>query len=96
MDNKTLILISAAVAVVFFPQILAAAKGFLADAKPARRPSKSPPRSSVVGSDPSEWINDLYAIQKVLDANGQKEAASLISQAMVKIIGVPTNSGGRK
>jgi len=95
MDNKTLLLIGAAVAVVFLPQIVAFAKGFLEKAKSAApAPSSSSVTSRPVGSEPADWINDLYSLNKVLIANGQKEAADLLSQAMVKIIGAP--SGGAK
>lgn len=96
MDEK-LVLIAAAVGVVFLPQIMALLKGFAGKSAPA--PDRAGPQSRSVGSDPADWIADLYALQKVLIANGQKDAAELVSQSMVKIIGAgstPAQNGGAK
>lgn len=98
-DAKTIGLIAGAVAVMFYPQIIAFLGGLKEKATPpATRPSG--PQSRSVGSEPSDWIVDLYALQKVLIANGQKDAADLLSQAMTKIIGAPiaprSNGGAKK
>lgn len=98
-DIKTIGLIGGAAAVMFWPQISSFLGGLKAKAaSPAPRPAG--PQSRSVGSEPADWINDLYALQKVLIANSQKEAADLLSQAMVKIIGAPVapkqNGGARK
>jgi hypothetical protein len=94
-DTKTVVLIAGAAVVVFFPQIMEFLKG-LRPAAPTAPPVATKTRP--VGSEPADWINDLYALQKVLIANGQKEAADLLAQSMVKIIGAPTQprSGGAR
>lgn len=95
-DPKTIGLLAGAAVVMFYPQIMS----FLASLKSKAAPtSPTSPKSRPVGSEPADWIVDLYSLQKVLIANGQKDAADLLSQAMTKIIGAPrsTNSnGGRK
>jgi hypothetical protein len=37
--------------------------------------------------NPADWINSLYALQQVVAANGEKDAAELIGQAIIKIVG---------
>lgn len=98
-DTQTIVLIAGAVVVLFFPQLKAAAEKLMHhDAPGGPSVPRRTTQSRSVGSEPSDWINDLYALQKVLIANGQKEAADLLAQAMVKIIGAPTtrSTGGRK
>jgi carboxylesterase type B len=94
MIDQKVLLIAAAVGVVFLPQIAAFAKGLLDKAK-AQSPVPSSVNSRAVGSDRADWVADMLALQKVLDANGQIEAASLIAQAAVRVIGAP-NAGGAK
>lgn len=85
-------LIAAAAALFFWPQIQA----FLKQQKEPAKSSPSPtaPKSRTVGSDRGEWLQDLLGMQRVLESNGQKEAADLISQAMVKIVGM--KDGGQE
>lgn len=92
IDQKTLLLIAGAGVIVFFPQIAEFVKGFLK--KAPSLPSVVQSRS--VGSNPSDWINDLYALRGVLLSNDQKEAADLLSQAMTKIIGADLKGGVKK
>lgn len=94
-DTKTIVLIGGALAVFFGPHLLAYIKQM---APKAIQQESSSPKSRAVGSEPADWINDLYSLQKVLVSNGQKDAADLLSQAMVKIIGAdtPRNNGGKR
>jgi len=94
-DTKTVVLIGGALAVFFGPQVLAYFKQMTPKVSPQQT---SPPKSRAVGSEPADWINDLYSLQKVLVANSQKDAADLLSQAMVKIIGAdtPRSNGGKR
>jgi len=94
-DTKTLVLIGGALAVLFGPQVLAYIKQMVPKVTPQE---SSSPRSRAVGSEPADWIVDLLHLKKVLDANGQSEASSLISQAATKIIGAdtPRNNGGKR
>ena len=98
-DAKTIGLIAGAAAVMFYPQIMSFLSSLKAKATP-ESVSPSMPKSRPVGSEPSDWIVDLYSLQKVLIANGQKDAADLLSQAMTKIIGAPvaprSNGGAKK
>jgi len=93
VDQRMLLLAGAAVAVVFYPQIVEFVKGFL---KKAPSTPQSAVQSRSVGSSPSDWINDLYALRGVLLSNDQKEAADLLSQAMSKIIGADMKGGLKK
>lgn len=95
MDTEKLLLVAAAAAVVFFPQIKAAFLSLkpVSPTEPAGSPSA--PKSRPVGSERADWVVDLLSLQKVLEANGQGDAASLVSQAAVKIIGAPAG-GGKK
>lgn len=89
--------VAAAVAVVFWPQIWPVVQGFLNRPAPLA-PSPTKPTSSVVGSEPAAWVADLFAMKAVLEANGQSEAAGLVSQAIVKVIAapVPKPQGGQR
>lgn len=95
LDTKTVVLIGGALAVFFGPQVLAYFKHMTPKVAPQQT---SPPKSRAVGSEPADWIVDLLHLKKVLDANGQSEASSLISQAATKIIGAdtPRSSGGKR
>lgn len=97
-DAKTIALIAGAAVVVFFPQIMEFLKGLKTQA-PAQQPA-STTKSRTVGSEPSDWVVDLLALKKVLDANGQTDASNLVAQAATKIIGAPPtpprNGGARK
>ena len=95
IDQKTLLLIAGAGVIVFFPQIAEFVKGFLKKA-PSIPSSVQVVQSRSVGSSPSDWINDLYALRGVLLSNDQKEAADLLSQAMTKIIGADLKGGVKK
>jgi hypothetical protein len=94
-DTKTIVLIGGALAVFFGPQVLAYIKQM---APKATQQESSSPKSRTVGSEPADWIVDLLHLKKVLDANGQTEASSLISQAATKIIGAdtPRSNGGKR
>lgn len=97
-DTKTIVLIAGAAVVVFFPQIMEFLKGLKPQA-PAQQPAPTT-KSRAVGSEPSDWVVDLLNLKKVLDANGQTDASSLVAQAATKIIGAPPlpprNGGARK
>ena len=97
-DIKTIGLIGGAVAVMFWPQISSFLGGLKAKAaSPAPRPAG--PQSRSVGSEPADWVVDLFALQNVLLANNRNDAADLVSQAIVKIVGSTStkqNGGARK
>ena len=95
MIDQKILLIAAAVAVVFLPQILVFMKDKLHLA-PVSPVQVSAVQSRSVGSNPSDWLNDLYALRSVLLSNDQKEAADLLSQAMTKIIGADLKGGLKK
>ena len=83
-------LIAAAVALFFWPQI----QKFLQSKGPAQEAKGSAPgnvNSRTVGSDRSEWVADLMAMQRVLQSNGQNKAADLIAESMVLIVGMKTD-----
>jgi hypothetical protein len=98
MIDQKILLIAAAVAVVFLPQILAFMKDKLhfAPVSAVQVGQVSAVQSRSVGSNPSDWLNDLYALRSVLLSNDQKEAADLLSQAMTKIIGADLKGGLKK
>ena len=87
-------LIAAAAALFFWPQIQAFLKKTGSQPSPTLSPEKSAgspvTTSRTVGSDRSEWITDLLAMQRVLQANGQSKAADLIAESMVLIVGMKT------
>ena len=98
IDPKYL-LIGVAAAALFWPQLQILLKqatsggvSSIAATNPATTGGSatppSSPQSRVVGSDRGAWLQDLLGMQRVLEQNGQKEAADLISQAMVKIVGM--------
>lgn len=88
----------AAAAVLFWPQLRGALASFLPALGPAAPPvaSGTVAVSRPVGSSRADWIADLIALQAVLDSNGQAEAAQLVAQAAVKVIGSPVTSPAKK
>jgi hypothetical protein len=95
MVDPKILLIAAAVAVVFYPQIMEFVKGFL-HPSPAPAATVSAVQSRPVGSDRASWLADLMSLQRVLEANGQAKAADMLSAVMVEIIGMSDPKGGVK
>ena len=96
-DTQTILLLAGAAVALFFPQLKAFAQKLMSSSEEKATPRRTT-QSRAVGSEPADWIVDLLHLKKVLDANGQTEASSLISQAATKIIGAdtPRNSGGKR
>lgn len=94
METEKILLAAVAAAVVFWPQIRPMLSAFLpAAASAASEPvTNAVVSSKPVGSSRADWIADLIALQGVLDSHGQSEAASLVAQAAVKVIGTPTTA----
>lgn len=99
MDQKILLIV-AAIAVVFFPQVInlvslvkSKLSGLWSDIQ--NRPS---PVTPTVDTNPADWVNDLFALQQTLSANDRKEAADLVGQAIVKLVSssVTKNGGSRR
>ena len=96
-DTQTILLLAGAAVALFFPQLKTFAQKLTSSSEEKDTPRRTA-QSRAVGSEPADWIVDLLHLKKVLDANGQTEASSLISQAATKIIGAdtPRNSGGKR
>lgn len=89
IDANKIYLAFGAAAAFFWPQIKAYLTTLI-PALPAIPATPSTVVSKTVGSGRADWIADLIALQNVLDSNGQGEAAALVAQAAVKVIGTPT------
>lgn len=84
MGIEKIALIAAAVAVVFWPQIAAAAKHLrgAASAWGASTPTPAGPSRSGV-------VVQLLDIQSSLEADGKANAAKLVGQAVVELVSAP-------
>ena len=81
-DNEKMLLVAAAVVVIFFPKIMEFSKKALEKLKTNKVAQKN-------STEKSGWVTDLLAIQHTLEVNGETEAANLVAQAAVEVIGVP-------
>jgi len=96
-DTQNILLMAGAAVALFFPQFKVFAQKLMSSSEKKDTPRRTT-QSRAVGSEPADWIADLLHLKKVLDANGQTEASSLISQAATKIIAAdtPRSSGGKR
>ena len=72
MDQRTLIVLVAAAAIVFLPQIVAMVQG--------RRQEKAAP------ADDSALLTEMLNLKQNLAENGQCKAAELVAQAAVAVM----------
>lgn len=95
MDQKIL-LITAAVIVVFLPQILNLCNTALSRVRLLLSGfnNKSDDAKPAAAADPAGWVNDLFALQQILLANDRKEAADLVGQAIVKLVNTSVSKTG--
>lgn len=89
IDANKIYIAACAIGAFFWPQIKAQLLAFLPSI-PAIPSTPSAVVSKTVGSSRADWIADLIALQSVLESNGQSDAAGLVAQAAVKVIGTPS------
>lgn len=89
-----IVLIGAAVAVLFWPQIWPIVQRLMGKATAGGTPAV--PVAPVAGPSRSATVTELLALQDIARALGKPAAADLIGQAVVDLVSDAKPAGGRK